>query len=110
MSMAPMILKKRMILIQWFRKWIYKLVSEQAAIEGQAALWVPVVSCSLCRWAIMSGSRFCPYCGALQERETDGPETETQFTILIDGRPTPMRLDGQTPRQAYQRRRKEVVR
>lgn len=90
-------------MIRRFRKWIYTLICEEASIQGQASLWMPFTACDRCKWSIMAGARFCPYCGALQEREEGGPETEPRYTVLVGGQPQRMRLNGYSPTQAYRR-------
>ena len=94
-------IKRRGILTRWFRRWIYQLVCEQAAIRGQAALWMPTQPCIICEAHMVQGCRFCPYCGALQELEPDGPETQPYYFVLVDGQPQRMRLNGKSPFLAY---------
>jgi hypothetical protein len=94
-------IKRRGMLQRWFQRWIYTLVCEQAAIQGQAALWMPTQPCIICEAHMVQGCRFCPYCGALQVVEPDGPETEPRYFVWIDGQPQRMRLDGRSPNQAY---------
>src|SRR5947209_5998150 len=52
--------------IRWLRRWIYKLVCEEAMICGQAALWMPSQMCWCCRASIQSDSRYCSRCGVAQ--------------------------------------------
>lgn len=59
-------IRRRGRLLCWLRRILYNLMGEEAAIRGEAALWMPVVVCWCCQSSIMSNSRFCSVCGILQ--------------------------------------------
>lgn len=95
-------IKSRGIFGSWLRRWIYTLNCEQAAIEGQAAFWVPTPAhCIICKAAFVPGYEFCPWCGVYQRIEPDGPQTEPHYFVWVDGKPKQMRLNGKSPLHAY---------
>jgi len=88
-------------LIARFRRWIYTLVCEQATIEGQVALWMPVERCIVCHAGMMRGKSFCGDCGAYQEPRREEMNTEPVFTLQHEGVIHPVRLNGKHPFLAY---------
>jgi hypothetical protein len=93
-------IKSRGILTRWFRRWIYRLVREQAEIVGQAELWTLTKDCINCRQSIGKTSLYCPICGSMQYAQTE----QLSLTNMINA----YKLPQERPWQAYRRISKRV--
>ncbi len=68
--MLPELHKHRSKVMRWLRRWLYRLVCEQASIAGEIALWMPTDHCWWCGYENRSGSCYCAMCGIAQRHST----------------------------------------
>lgn len=95
--------RRRGRFLRWLRSVLYDLNSEEAAIRGEAALWMPTVACWCCHRSIMSNSRFCSHCGVSQSAKQTGPITPVPPELSVTDRVQVARNLGERPVKAYNR-------